>query len=213
MKISILLGTILIFFAFERVNGQLNYFEGKIVFKTSFEIKDSTKRAVHFSTLYPSITTQYFKEGNTFEIYDKGDNKTYLYLPSENKAYQNKWSKDTLYFFDCGSKGREILNYSLTKNAATVLGLACDKLQITYSTGTSTYYFNENRLRINPEWYSQLTYINWDTISKFLKSIALKTVIDRPDYRIVNTATSVKNEKIPSSIFQIPKNAILIEDK
>lgn len=213
MSSSILLGILLTFFSFEKICAQENYFEGRIIYRTVFEIKDSTKRALSFSKYYPLVTIQHFKEGNSFEISDKGETKTYLYRKSENRTYQDYWSKDTLFFFDCSKKGREILNYTITKKADTILGLACDKLQISYNTGTSSYYFNQESLKIDPKWYSQLTYINWDFISSISKSIVLKTVIERADYRITNTAISIHKEKISDSIFAIPINVILVEDK
>ncbi|MDB5200692.1 MAG: hypothetical protein JWQ27_101 [Ferruginibacter sp.] len=212
MKSFVVIASTMAFSSFGKAFAQPAYFEGKIILEETFQIKDSTMRAVLFSHLNPGKVTQYFKEGNSFESYDKGENKSYLYIRAENKVYLNHWNDDSLYFYDCSGKGRDILHYSMTKNAEIILGLSCDKLQISYAGGTSTYYFNEKKLPINPAWYARLTFINWDTISAIMKSIALKTIIDRPDYRIVSTVRLISYEQVPDSYFTIPQNTILVQE-
>jgi hypothetical protein len=192
---------------------QAGYFEGKIVRETKFEVKDSTARAVSFSHMYPQVTIQYFKNGNNLELYDKGDQASYLYLQTENRVYLNKWSKDTLFYFDCGQRGRNIIESVLTENADTLLGYPCDKFQVVYEGGSSVYFFSKNVLKINPAWYKKLTYTNWNIIAPVIKSIALKTVINRADYRVVDRVVSISKESLSDSIFKIPGNAILVEEK
>lgn len=205
---------ILVFFlcAFSEGCTQSTFFEGELISKIKFEIKDSTKRAVYFSKSNPSQATEYFKQGSSFITYDKGDTYTYLYLQPENAVYQNRWSGDTLYKFDCNKQGRQILNYSIEKNAAVLLGISCNKLEVFFEGGSSTYFYNEQALKINPSWFIKLTYVNWDTISKILQSIPLKTVIERNDYRITSTVESFKEAKIDDTFFKISKTAIIVKD-
>ena len=190
---------------------QSPYFEGVIMSRVKFEIKDSTKRAIYFSTINPSYTVEHFYNGNSFVLNDKGDTKTYLYLQSENKAYEKGWDKDTLYMIDCSKKGKQIFSYSIEKNTDTILGIPCNKLQIRFDGRTSTYFYNENYLKINPKWYKNLTYVNWDTISKIIRSIPLKIIIERSDYRIINTVESFKEKRVDKNLFKFPINAIIKE--
>jgi hypothetical protein len=210
MRIFIIFSFWLIFGSAE---AQTEYFQGKIISETKFVIKDSTKRAIYFSSLNPNQTIEYFKEGNTFDIYDKGRSKTYLYLRAQNKAYFNEWNDDTLIAIDGGRQGRKIITYSLLPTNDTILGFQCSKLIISYEGGTTTYYFNKSALKINPAWYEKLTYVNWNFISKTLECIPLRTVIERSDYKLTNTLVSFTNENVPDKFFIIPPNVTIVEEK
>ncbi len=190
---------------------QTSYFEGVITSRIKFEIKDSTKRAVYFSKINPSHTIEHFYTGNSFVVNDKGDTENYLYLQSENKAYDKVWGKDTFYMMDCSKKGKQMLSYTIEKNADTILDIPCNKLQVRFEDRTSTYFYNEAYLKINPKWYESLTYVNWDTISKIIRSIPLQIIIERSDYRRVLTVESFTEKKVDKNLFKIPITAIIKE--
>ena len=189
------------------------YYEGKLIYANEFRIKDSTNLAIYLSKMQPSKTVRYFKDGNSFETYNKGQYQTHLYLESESKIYQKKWSNDTLYMFDCYKKGREIINLSTQKNADTILGFPCDKLELRYKNGSTTYYYNRDVIKINPKWYSRLTFINWHEISLILQSLPLKTVIEGDSYSLTSTVTSIIEQKVSDDIFKISLGSIIIEDE
>lgn len=198
---------------FNSKSDSTSYFEGKIVFKTKFNIKDSTEFARTLSKMLPDTVVSYFKEGNFFEINNKGEVQSSLYLRDSNNIYSNKWSKDTLYSFNCGRPGRKIISCSIRKSIDTILKIPCNELIIEYPQVRISYFFNPDTLKINPGWHKMLTYINRDTISKITRSMILGTRFVYPDCEMISEAVYLSKEKVPVELFRIPKTCEIIEEK
>jgi hypothetical protein len=188
------------------------YFEGKISYEYDFIIRDTTRKTQFFKTLYPTKSVLTFKDGNSIEEYEGGESIYDLYIVNQNKLYTRRNQSDTLYWFDCGNPGEEILSMKVHSNNENILGIKCDELSITYKNKTVTYWYNQDTLKINPDWFKRLTYTNRNITSKKLGAVCLKVKVEYPDYILMQTVNSISTEKINSNIFTVPANAVLVKD-
>ena len=188
------------------------YFEGKISYDYDFIIKDTTRKTLFFKTLYPTKSVLTFKDGNSIEEYEGGESIYDLYIVNQNKFYTKRNPSDTLFWFDCGGPGEEILSMKVNSNNENILGIKCNELLITYKKKTVTYWYNQDTLKINPDWFKRLTYTNRDITSKKVGAICLKVKVEYPDYILMQTATSISIEKINSEVLTLPANAVLVKD-
>jgi len=189
------------------------YFEGKITYDYDFQIKDTTPKTKFFKTLYPTKSVLTFKDGNSLEEYKGGESVYDLYIVNQNRFYTKRGASDTLFWFDCGGPGEEILSMTVNSNNEKINGIKCDELSIIYKKKVVTYWYNQDTFKINPDWFKRLTYTNRDITSKKIGAVCLKVKVEYPDYVLMQTATSISKEKINAEVLEVPKNAILVKDQ
>lgn len=189
------------------------YFEGQITFNFSYVIKTKNVDSAYLDKIFGTNAILTFKEGNFFETYDKGYIKTQIYNKNNNRTYLQKDFSDTLYWFDCGTEYEKPIHTNIHSKKENILGIECDELTTIYKNKTVRFYFNPDSLVINPIWYDKFTLSNKNINTKIMKSMYLKYQLDYPDFTVTASATFIKNQSIDSTIFNIPQNKILIEDK
>ncbi|HEV7781977.1 MAG TPA: hypothetical protein VGO58_11970 [Chitinophagaceae bacterium] len=105
------------------------------------------------------------------------------------------------------------MKYTITPDKETVLGILCDELRVEFENKTVTSYFNADTLRIDPALHKANTLTNEDFFAEKKKALSLKFIVDKPDYKVTYTATSVIPAKLGDDIFLIPANRPLVEWK
>lgn len=190
-----------------------NYFEGYINYKTGFILKTDKPDTAYLFKAYGRTANLAFKEGNYLETYDAGFMLDQLYNKKDNKTYIRKNLSDTLYWYDCGTPGQKMLRFEINPRKEKILGIDCDELITYYDNRTVSYYFNPDTLKIDPEWYKRYVAFNKYENSRRMKSIYLKYKVEYPDLIVTVTATAITNKKIDDTVFSVPGNKILIEEK
>ena len=189
------------------------YFEGKISYKAEFTRKTTKYDSSLLSMAIGKYSNYFFKQGNfLIKSYNAISYMT-LYRMEDNKMYTQKVWSDSIFYVDCSKPGFKILNFTLTPKKETILGITCDELKVFFENKIITNYFNSDTLKQDPTWHQKYTFYNEDFISQKTKSISLKFIIDKPDYKVTYTATSITPKQLNDSIFLVPKNKILVNDE
>ena len=170
--------------------------------------KDAAKR---LTPVIGTGSTLYFKEGNYRHDYSGGIFEFDIYNKEENKIYQKKRNNDTIFWTDCGKAADKIVHSFFTSKADTVLGIICDRFKIQYSKSSEIHYYNNDSIRINPDWFKKFRLSDEYLIDLKEKSIYLKSENTFDYFTLIETATQINRRKVDIEKFSIPKNAILAE--
>lgn len=189
------------------------FFEGRITYKNEYFVKTNHIDAAALEQQGGETAALYFKDGNYLEKYDSGYMLEQLYRQQENKIYIQFSNSDTLHWFSCSKPTQKMLRFEIHPKKETILGIPCDELITYYDNKTVSFYYNSDSLPANPEWYSNFTAYNKNVNARKMKAVYLKYKIERPDFIITVTATSISKQQIDDSIFSIPQGKVLIEDK
>jgi len=109
--------------------------------------------------------------------------------------------------------GQKILKFEIKPHSERILGIDCDELITYYENKTVSFYFNSDTLRINPNWYKNITALDKNINTQKMKAVYLKYKIEYTDLIASVAATSISRQMIDDKIFAVPKNKILIEHK
>ncbi|MDZ4759353.1 MAG: hypothetical protein SGJ10_14600 [Bacteroidota bacterium] len=109
--------------------------------------------------------------------------------------------------------GQKILKFEIKPHSERILGIDCDELITYYENKTVSFYFNSDTLRINPNWYKNITALDKNINTQKMKAVYLKYKIEYTDFIASVAATSISRQMIDDKIFAVPKNKILIEHK
>ena len=82
-----------------------------------------------------------------------------------------------------------------------------------YENKTCRYYFNSDKLSIDPTWFANYKAFNKNFTSEKMKALFLKCEFEYPRFITIFTADSIYQEHLSNDIFEIPKNTILKQDK
>ena len=189
-----------------------DYFEGRILYKNEYVVKTNKVDSDFLNKMGGKTADLYFKEGNYLEKYDSGFMLEQLYRQKENKVFLRLDNSDTLHWYYCDKPGQKIVKSEINPKKEIILGIPCDELTTYYDDKIVSFYYNSDSLRINPDWYKDFTSNNKNLNSQKMKAVYLKYKIERPDFIVTVTATSISRQKIDDNIFRVPENKILIQD-
>ena len=221
MKTSII--TLIAFLLFAPAFSQ-KYFEGVVEYDITYE---SVSPDMPIDELKQAIGTQlkfYHKNGTYIREYinEKGSSiHKIMYLAADNKVYNiNMPDPDTILFYNAKEKLFE--DYKIIKGPAeNILGCTCPSRIISYNyyeesfddtVGITLEYYFCHQLPVNPDYYKN--YAIWYELLKEEKSVALKFTEEWKGYfKVFYTAKKIDHVSLSEKIFELDKNAVLIERK
>lgn len=164
-----------------------------------------------------TIRTSY-KQGNYYTLLNNNPKSWSIYKADSNKIYsmQDGEASDLCTVTDASID----LEFTMTgkmpiveKLDTTVMvdGVSCSIVRVKWKSGIYDYYYNQNKLTIDPSLFSKHTYDGWAEFLKISKALPLKIVkTTNGMMTITMTLISSKAEVIDEKLFSIPK---LVPDK
>jgi len=189
------------------------YFEGKVYYTYEVTSKKIGVDAKRIKKIVGDSSTLSFKDGNYHHNYSAGIIEFDTYNQQENKYYFKKRNNDTIYWSNCGEAGDKISKFDSVTNKEVILGIKCKKLIIHYKNKTVTHYYNSDSLSIDPDWFKNYILNDQNQVDQKEKAIYLKSEVEFPNFRLVETANKIERKKISSNVFEISPDAILVEKK
>ena len=187
-------------------------FEGKVEYKFYyFPSGNNAIDTLELKKTFGSTSTFITKKGKYKQITDS-DMLTYqLYIPEENRLYfQDRISPDQLFYLRGEKSDNTPFEYEIVENADTILGYSCNKL--TYqSGGLKLIYYYAPKLKINPKYYKDFSYLNRNKVLELIRSVFLRQDIEMPDFIGRIEAYRINPTKISDSEFIKPEAKIVRE--
>lgn len=151
------------------------------------------------------------KQGATKQINDFDYMTLQLYLPKENRLYYtNRTQPGILFFYRCDKMENRDFTYEVIENADTILGYSCNKLIYKDEFGQIDYYFAP-KLKMDPKYTKDYTFLNRNKITQIMQSVYLKQVYRTPEYTAITEALKVEKMKIDDKEFDKPKHETIRE--
>lgn len=180
-----------------------SYFEGLIVYNNTYKSKDPKITDKRFATMFGSIHNYYVDKAGNYRTETNGMFAQWqMYLSAENKIYNKMTYTDTVFWNSGLDYDDQLLNVSVKKNAAKILGYDCDELTLVCRSGTQKYYYS-SKLALDPEKYKNHHYANYFNYAVRAKALPLKMIIEDQGFIMESTATSVTPKVMPKDFFRI----------
>lgn len=192
------------------VSGQ-SYFEGKIHYAYEINIKSKKLDLKRLQETLGKGSTLLFKDGNFRHNYEGGTFEFEIYNKRDNRLYMKKRDNDTIYWYDCSLGGKKIRDLTVSKQKKKVLDIMCDQLTIGYPEYNKVEYYNNDSIRIDPQWFAAFKRDEQYKVDAIERSIFLRSEVNYPAARIVSEATKIQHEAVSMDVFEIPSNAILLK--
>lgn len=196
------------------------YFEGVITYESIYESSSDQVDAKALARELGTSTKFYFKEGNYFQTSDDAEEVSMnLRSVKDQRYYFGEKNNDTIRYVNFSTENETLVDQSLDDSIVyKIAGFDCKKFQLKAkriggsNIMTRDYYYTP-QLAINPEWFANTN--NTHEYIKFqnIKSLPLKIVIDYGVLKVTLTAIKIEHKKIETKIFELPPNAILVEEK
>jgi hypothetical protein len=168
----------------------------------------------------PNVTNEMFTQmmGTSSEYQVKNGNYrtnwngTFLiwqiYIQKDNKLYSKFSNSPSIFWNDCAENKDEVLNSELNKNVLDILGHKCDELVLTCKSGVQKYYFS-SKLKMDPKQFENHKFANlYEYVAKS-KAVPLKITIDNAQFTMESVASSIEEENVNDTIFELPPDAAL----
>jgi hypothetical protein len=198
MRISVLLSLLCLAGPF----AQAQYFEGKVVYRTTVTSKLPGVSDSVLSATIGNEETYYIKGGYYQSTTNGAGFSMQLYDHRTNRIYFKKPGVDTLYWLDAGRSQDKPLSYETREEAEVVLGKRCDALVVQTAGGTTVFYYSP-RYRIDAAMFSRHAYGGWAFYVEKTGCLPLKTVIDNERFHLESTATEVLELELKDSFFAV----------
>lgn len=127
-------------------------------------------------------------------------------MNSENKLYTKVAEFQALLWNDCSENKDPMIGMETNRNAATILGYACDELVFTTKTGVQKFYFNSD-LKMDARAFAKHSYQNWSAYAKATNAIPLKIIMETPQFSVESVATEIVPGKLDDNLFVLPADA------
>lgn len=205
---------IVLFFSFIPllVLGQ-DYFEGRIQYVYEVKAKSNRINLGRLQGMLGKGSTLLFKDGNFRHDYDGGLIEFDIYNKGDNREYVKKRDNDTIYWYDCSKGGTPIKDLKTSPQKKKILGILCDQLRIQYSDHSKVEYYNSDSISVNPKWFTEFKRHDQYKIDAIERSIFLRSELDYPAFSIVSQATKVERKTVAIGVFDVSRDAILIENE
>lgn len=178
-------------------------FEGKIVYKNSYQSKISGLSDQMLSTMMGTTQEYFIKEGSYKSLSNGAMMAWQLYLPKDNKIY-TKMNEPEMLIWDDGAENLDvILDSKINKAVVVILGYTCDELILTCKSGIQKYYFS-TQIPANKDFFKSHAYGNWYAFVSASGSLPLKTIIENSQFTIESEATEVLALKLDNKEFALP---------
>lgn len=178
-------------------------FEGKIVYKSTYQSKMPNLTDEQFTTMMGSTQEYYIKNGYYKSLVNGSLIQWQLYVNKDNKLYNKMSNSETILWNDGATNTDEILKVEINKGVVEILGYTCDELILTCKSGIQKYYFN-SKLSVDAALYSNHKFGNWYYILSQSRSLPLKSIIESEHFTLVSIATAIENMKLEDALFELP---------
>jgi hypothetical protein len=185
---------------------QAQTFEGKITYSVAYESKVPNVSNDQLGMFMGATQEYYIKEGAYKTLSNGQYFQMQLYVNVENRLYNKMAPSDTLYWIDGAFVDAPIKGSKLLEEKVEVMGLKCSILEVTTTTGKTTYYFSE-KYEMSPEFYKDHNFGGWNYFVQKTEALPLKIVTEGAEYNTVSIATSVEAMKLNDTFFLLPKGA------
>lgn len=180
------------------------FFEGKMVFKNSYQSKVPNLSSEQLSTMLGSIQ-EYYIQGATYKSVSNGSMvKWNLYNPKLNTLYSKLSNKPGVQAINASINEDSVINFEINRNVTKVLNYPCDELVLTCKSGIQKYYFC-TKFRIDAALYKNHQYGNWYDVLSRTGSLPIKSIIETSYYTLINELIEVNEIKLDSSMFVLDK--------
>lgn len=180
-------------------------FEGIIVYKTSYQIKDSSYSLESLRSIGGTKTTTYLKNGFYKEISDSKFMSYHLFRYDKKAIFfKHQMDDDTLRVQSIKAKNPGPFRYEVVQNSDTIMGVLCDKLIFWDRNGKKTYYYSKD-YSLNPRFYRKFTASHKNKIQKITGAMYLKIKIEFDGFNVIHTAHKIDRQKLPAGTFDLPE--------
>lgn len=188
-------------------------FEGVIEFDFTYKSKD-TRVSVEELMEYGGTHSVVFIKNGFYKSIDNSNAWCYQLFRHDTDSiyYKHGLKDDTLRRFSTISTDIESsFDYSIERNADTVLGIVCDKLVITDDDGQRIYYFSREYPQ-DASFFENFTKNNRDQIQKLIGAVYLRQIIVYAEFEVDMVATSIKRMTLPEDTFDLPIHKVIKEE-
>lgn len=192
---------------------QSRFFEGIVHYQNQFEINNSNIDPSFLENEYGTSSISYYKNGSHLQLFDRGYLYLQLYRPDLNRVYYQHHAGDTLYYFDAARDDDFILDYQVKKRQDTVLGFVCDELFVRTRNSKRYFYYNRQRLKLDPKAYKKYAFGKKDWIINQMKAIYLRYVGETDAFTVITTAAKIEEKVLSDSRFELPPHVAVKEIK
>jgi hypothetical protein len=183
-------------------------FEGKVNYQNSFKSKIPNVTDDMLTQMMGTTVEYNLKEGN----YKTISNGTFLlwqlYVQQDNKLYTKFANSNSIFWNDGAENKDEVLKIDLNKKALEILGYKCDELVLTCKSGVQKYYFT-SKFKVDPKLFKNHRFGNFYEYVLKSQAVPLKISIDNIQFSMESVATSVQEEEIDDTLFELPEDAML----
>ncbi len=181
-------------------------FEGKIVYKNTYQSKISSVTDEQFTNMFGSTQEYFIKNGDYKSLLNGSFFQWQIYVNKDNKLYSKVANSETLLWNDGATDPDEVLKAEINKDVTEILGYKCDELILTCKSGIQKYYFNK-KLSIDKKLFVNHKFANWYEFLSKSNSLPLKSIVDNEQFTLESIATEIKEMKLDNTLFQLPLNA------
>jgi len=178
-------------------------FEGKIIYNNSFKSKSPQITGEQLTVMMGDNMEYYIKEGNYKSTTNGSFVQWQLYVNKDNKLYNKMSNSETVYWNDASVNEDPVVNATVNKGVAEIMGHKCDELILVCKSGVQKYYFN-SKFAVSPAYFTNHKYGNWYEFISRSSAVPLKSVIDNSQFTMESTATEIKPMKLDLSFFALP---------
>lgn len=190
-------------------------FEGTITYK--IEMKNPTPEKVTDSVWQENLKKQfgekgymiqkyYYKENKYLSEIDAGEEKGFqVFNPKDGLLYS--WQKNTTEAITVDSKKYmdKITEIEVLDKKEVILGLECKSIRIKSQLGEMILWYNNDKLKMNKDFYKGHKYGHWEEILKQIGCLPLKIQSNSFFAKMTQTAIEFNEEKINDEKFNLPE--------
>jgi len=183
-------------------------FEGKIMYKNEYKSKIPVVPNDQLSAMMGE-TQEYAMKGGDYKSTTNGTLLQWqLYINKDNKLYSKFSNTATIFWNDGAVSTDEVVKAEINKGVVEILGRKCDELVLTCKNGIQKFYFSSEP-KVNPKWFENHKFANWNEIISKTHSMPLKMIIDVPQFSVESVATEILPMKLESKLFELPADSKL----
>jgi hypothetical protein len=179
-------------------------FEGKVEYKISYKVITDKESETSLEKDLGTKMTLTIKNGFCKEVTNSEYGNLNLFNPKENRLYfTDKFTPNTLYYYDGNKEPNTKATYEIIKNAETILGHLCDKLIYKTENYEIVYFYSED-LKSDPKYVKSFTYLNKNKKLEIMKAICLKQLIKTKNFIATMNAVKIIPVKVSDEEFIKP---------
>lgn len=203
-KTKHLISIILLVWATVQGAVQAQSFEGKIIYQVTYESKMPNVTDEQLTAFMGASHEYYIKGGDYMMLSDGEYFQSLLYVSDENRLYVKTAESDTLFWMDGSFEENKVESFRVLDEEQEVMGVQCNVIEVTKSTGKSVYCFNE-QYKVDPDLYMNHSFEGLNFVLQKTKSLLLKMISEGEEYTRISIATTVESLKLDNSLFQLPE--------